>query len=76
MAVSDETGSRQPALSESLKVVNKESQNLYVDGLNLSSRRFQLPFGLYDLGRIEPPAVLRKGSAGESGGREAARQVA
>ena len=40
--------------------------NTLVDALNLSSLRFQLPFGLYDLARIEPPVVLRKGGAGES----------
>jgi DNA/RNA-binding domain of Phe-tRNA-synthetase-like protein len=40
--------------------------NTLVDGLNLASLRAQLPFGLYDLGRIQPPVVLRKGAAGES----------
>lgn len=40
--------------------------NTLVDALNLSSLRFQLPFGLYDLARVEPPVVLRKGTAGES----------
>ncbi|HVQ30103.1 MAG TPA: phenylalanine--tRNA ligase beta subunit-related protein [Vicinamibacteria bacterium] len=40
--------------------------NTLVDALNLSSLRFQLPFGLYDLARIEPPVTLRKGMAGES----------
>lgn len=40
--------------------------NTLVDALNLSSLRFQLPFGLYDLAQIEPPVVLRKGGAGES----------
>ncbi len=40
--------------------------NTLVDALNLCSIRAQLPFGLYDLDRIEPPVVLRKGSAGES----------
>ena len=40
--------------------------NTLVDALNLSSLRYQLPFGLYDLARIEPPVVLRKGGAGES----------
>jgi DNA/RNA-binding domain of Phe-tRNA-synthetase-like protein len=36
-----------------------------VDALNLVSLREQLPFGLYDLDRVRPPVVLRKGSAGE-----------
>jgi DNA/RNA-binding domain of Phe-tRNA-synthetase-like protein len=40
--------------------------NTLVDALNLSSLRFQLPFGLYDLGCVRPPIVLRKGAAGES----------
>jgi DNA/RNA-binding domain of Phe-tRNA-synthetase-like protein len=40
--------------------------NTLVDALNLASLRFQLPFGLYDLARIEPPVMLRKGLPGES----------
>jgi DNA/RNA-binding domain of Phe-tRNA-synthetase-like protein len=36
-----------------------------VDALNLVSLREQLPFGLYDLDRVKPPVVLRRGSAGE-----------
>ena len=40
--------------------------NTLVDALNLCSLRAQLPFGLYDLDRLEPPVVLRKGLAGES----------
>jgi DNA/RNA-binding domain of Phe-tRNA-synthetase-like protein len=40
--------------------------NTLVDALNLASLRFQLPFGLYDLSRLEPPVVLRKGRPGES----------
>jgi DNA/RNA-binding domain of Phe-tRNA-synthetase-like protein len=39
--------------------------NTLVDALNLASLRAQLPFGLYDLDRVEPPVVLRKGAAGE-----------
>lgn len=51
--------------------------NTLVDAMNLCSLRAQLPFGLYDLGRIEPPVVLRKGNAGESyeGIRKAAVNV-
>ena len=51
--------------------------NTLVDAMNLCSLRAQLPFGLYDLGRIEPPVVLRKGAAGESyeGIRKAAVNV-
>ncbi len=40
--------------------------NTLVDALNLVSLREQLPFGLYDLGRIRPPVVLRKGTPGEA----------
>jgi DNA/RNA-binding domain of Phe-tRNA-synthetase-like protein len=40
--------------------------NTLVDALNLGSLRFQLPFGLYDLSRVEPPVVVRRGAAGES----------
>jgi DNA/RNA-binding domain of Phe-tRNA-synthetase-like protein len=40
--------------------------NTLVDALNLCSLRSQLPFGLYDLSRIEPPVTLRRGAAGES----------
>ena len=40
--------------------------NTLVDALNLCSLRAQLPFGLYDLDRVEPPVVLRRGTPGES----------
>jgi DNA/RNA-binding domain of Phe-tRNA-synthetase-like protein len=36
-----------------------------VDALNLVSLREQLPFGLYDLDRVVPPILLRRGLAGE-----------
>lgn len=51
--------------------------NTLVDALNLSSLRFQLPFGLYDLDQVRPPVVLRRGTAGESyeGIRKAAVHV-
>jgi DNA/RNA-binding domain of Phe-tRNA-synthetase-like protein len=51
--------------------------NTLVDAMNLCSLRSQLPFGLYDLGRIEPPVLLRKGQPGESyeGIRKAAVNV-
>ncbi|HUG53011.1 MAG TPA: phenylalanine--tRNA ligase beta subunit-related protein [Vicinamibacteria bacterium] len=51
--------------------------NTLVDALNLCSLRAQLPFGLYDLDRVEPPVVLRRGAAGESyeGIRKAAVNV-
>lgn len=40
--------------------------NTLVDALNFCSLRSQLPFGLYDLDRVEPPVVLRRGGPGES----------
>lgn len=40
--------------------------NTLVDVVNLCSLRFQLPYGLYDRGRIQPPVVLRMGREGES----------
>ena len=40
--------------------------NTLVDALNLCSLRAQLPFGLYDLDRVEPPVTLRRGQPGES----------
>ena len=40
--------------------------NTLVDALNLASLRSQLPFGLYDLAKLEPPVILRRGAAGES----------
>jgi DNA/RNA-binding domain of Phe-tRNA-synthetase-like protein len=51
--------------------------NTLVDALNLCSLHAQLPFGLYDLGRVEPPVVLRRGAPGESyeGIRKAAVNV-
>jgi DNA/RNA-binding domain of Phe-tRNA-synthetase-like protein len=51
--------------------------NTLVDALNLCSLRAQLPFGLYDLGRVVPPITLRRGAAGESypGIRKAAVNV-
>jgi DNA/RNA-binding domain of Phe-tRNA-synthetase-like protein len=39
--------------------------NTLVDALNLCSLRLQLPFGLYDFERLEPPVVLRRGRPGE-----------
>jgi DNA/RNA-binding domain of Phe-tRNA-synthetase-like protein len=51
--------------------------NTLVDALNLCSLRAQLPFGLYDLERVQPPVALRRGLAGESyeGIRKAAVNV-
>ena len=46
---------------ESLYVVNT-----LVDAVNLVSLKVQLPFGLYDAAKLEPPITLRKGLSGES----------
>ncbi|HET7294872.1 MAG TPA: phenylalanine--tRNA ligase beta subunit-related protein [Vicinamibacteria bacterium] len=40
--------------------------NTLVDALNLASLRSQVPFGLYDLAKLEPPLTLRRGGPGES----------
>jgi DNA/RNA-binding domain of Phe-tRNA-synthetase-like protein len=40
--------------------------NTLVDSVNYCSLRGQLPFGLYDLDRVEGEVVLRRGRAGES----------
>ena len=40
--------------------------NTLVDTLNLCSLRYQLPFGLYDRDKLQPPVQLRKGAPGES----------
>ena len=58
---SNEALLRRVLKGEALYVVNT-----LVDALNLSSLREQIPFGLYDLDRVEPPIVLRRGAAGES----------
>lgn len=39
--------------------------NTLVDALNLSSLRFLVPFGLYDLEKIRPPVCARRGLEGE-----------
>ena len=39
--------------------------NRLVDICNWCSLEFQLPYGLYDLARIEPPIELRLGAEGE-----------
>jgi DNA/RNA-binding domain of Phe-tRNA-synthetase-like protein len=57
---SNEALSRRVLKGEALHRVNT-----LVDALNLCSLRYQLPFGLYDLARVRPPVVLRKGRAGE-----------
>jgi DNA/RNA-binding domain of Phe-tRNA-synthetase-like protein len=58
---SNEALLRRVLKGESLYVVNT-----LVDALNLVSLKVQLPFGLYDAAKLEPPIVLRKGLGGES----------
>lgn len=57
---SNESLLRRVLKGESLYVVNT-----LVDSLNLISLKVQLPFGLYDAARVEPPVTLRKGLPGE-----------
>ena len=57
--------SNEALLRRALKGETLYRINTLVDALNLASLRTQLPFGLYDLDRVKPPVVLRKGSAGE-----------
>ncbi len=58
--------SNEALLRRVLKGESLYEVNTLVDALNLASLRAQLPFGLYDLTRIAPPIILRKGGAGES----------
>lgn len=57
--------SNEALLRRALKGETLYRVNTLVDALNLSSLRYQLPFGLYDLAKIVPPVVLRKGGSGE-----------
>jgi DNA/RNA-binding domain of Phe-tRNA-synthetase-like protein len=57
--------SNEALLRRALKGETLYRNNTLVDALNLVSLRAQLPFGLYDLDRVKPPVVLRKGAAGE-----------
>jgi DNA/RNA-binding domain of Phe-tRNA-synthetase-like protein len=57
--------SNEALLRRALKGETLYRINTLVDALNLVSLRAQLPFGLYDLDRVKPPVVLRKGTAGE-----------
>src|SRR5215468_270893 len=58
--------SNEALLRRALKGESLYRINTLVDALNMSSLRHQLPFGLYDLDRVEPPVVLRKGTEGEA----------
>ena len=57
--------SNEALLRRALKGETLYRINTLVDALNLVSLREQLPFGLYDLDRVKPPVVLRKGTTGE-----------
>lgn len=57
--------SNEALLRRALKGESLYRISTLVDALNLVSLREQLPFGLYDLDRVKPPVVLRKGNAGE-----------
>jgi DNA/RNA-binding domain of Phe-tRNA-synthetase-like protein len=58
--------SNEALLRRALKGEGLYRINTLVDALNLCSLRAQLPFGLYDLDRVEPPVLLRRGRAGEA----------
>ena len=58
--------SNEALLRRALKGETLYRINTLVDALNLVSLREQLPFGLYDLDRIRPPVVLRRGTPGEA----------
>lgn len=58
--------SNEALLRRALKGESLYRINTLVDALNLSSLRFQLPFGLYDNDRIVGAVLLRKGGKGES----------
>jgi DNA/RNA-binding domain of Phe-tRNA-synthetase-like protein len=57
--------SNEALLRRALKGESLYRINTLVDALNLTSLREQLPFGLYDLDRVRPPVLLRRGAAGE-----------
>jgi DNA/RNA-binding domain of Phe-tRNA-synthetase-like protein len=58
--------SSEALLRRALKGESLYRINTLVDALNLCSLRAQLPFGLYDRDKIQPPIELRRGLAGES----------
>ena len=58
--------SNEALLRRALKGETLYRINTLVDALNLVSLREQLPFGLYDLDRVRPPVVLRRGTPGEA----------
>jgi len=58
--------SNEALLRRALKGESLYRINTLVDALNLSSLVYQLPFGLYDLAKVEPPVALRKGLPGET----------
>lgn len=58
--------SNEALLRRALKGEDLSRINTLVDALNLCSLRSQLPFGLYDLDRVQAPVLLRRGRAGEA----------
>lgn len=57
--------SNEALLRRALKGESLYRINTLVDAVNLCSLRDQLPYGLYDLSRLEPPVELRRGREGE-----------
>ncbi len=58
--------SNEALLRRALKGETLYRINTLVDALNLVSLREQLPFGIYDLGRVRQPVRLRLGALGEA----------
>jgi DNA/RNA-binding domain of Phe-tRNA-synthetase-like protein len=58
--------SNEALLRRALKGETLYRVSTLVDALNLVSLREQVPFGLYDLDRVRPPVVLRRGGPGEA----------
>jgi DNA/RNA-binding domain of Phe-tRNA-synthetase-like protein len=57
--------SNESLLRRALKGEALHRINTAVDAVNLCSLHHQLPYGLYDAAKIEPPVVLRRGVPGE-----------
>lgn len=58
--------SNEALLRRVLKGAGLYTVNTLVDAVNLAALRFQLPYGLYDVDRLTPPLVLRKGAPDEA----------
>ena len=59
-AVRGKLEAKEAALAARVEALEREAE------AKMASLREQISFGLYDLDRVEPPVVLRRGGAGES----------